>query len=130
MSASKTCRPIAAAIAPQVQKDVSLPNTEAAEERKLADIAKEQTAWRKRAREFLSAVSGSSAACASKREKRYRVKAFRWLLSTDSALQSCMGRGWAYFHQPLGTQVVGFRQASPVPADGRVRAPPKSKSHM
>lgn len=84
---------------------MSLPNTEAAEEKKAQQIAEEKVAWRKRARQFISAVAGESKEAAMhKPAKRYRTKSFRWLVSTDSALRACSGRGWAHFQQPVDTK--------------------------
>lgn len=91
---------------PKVQKDVSLPNTEACERQAEQEIKRQKVAWRDKAEGFIQdVINGSRTRRAEKGENRHRIKTFRWLCATDASLRACTGRGWAYFMQPPDTTV-------------------------
>jgi hypothetical protein len=71
------------------------------------EVAAQRGLWEARARSWLR----SSAAAAKENEhdqqwmrKRYRTKAYEWLLATDHALQQSVGHGWSSYC--LGGEVI------------------------
>ena len=87
-----------------MQRDLHVPASEAVEERRAPDMLEETVEWKKRARAFVESLAGGDGGLA-RRGKRYRIKTYRWLCSTDASLKACTGVGWSYFMQAPDTDV-------------------------
>ena len=81
----------------QVQRDVMLEITEALDKADAQAIEAEQAAWRRDATRYWVEAAHGSRLEHAKRKKRFRVKAYQWLLATEKILQVCTGSGWSQF---------------------------------
>lgn len=78
----------------QVMRDVRLDIHDAIERQDKSAIQKQKALWRKRAAADWSSMSKKADECGEPRRKRFRSKAYSWLLSSEQQIWACTGRSF------------------------------------